>query len=87
MKNAVFRYVTPCGSCMSRGLGGIYHFHHQGDKNRRTKNKLFRLLVTANIVLIPPILVILMMEAICTSKSSVLTKAKRHNFPENYVLN
>jgi hypothetical protein len=42
MKNAVFWNVTPCGSCKKRRFGGAYRFHHQGDKNRRAKNKLAR---------------------------------------------
>jgi hypothetical protein len=34
MKNGVFYYVTPCGSCKNRRFGGTYRLHHQGDKNR-----------------------------------------------------
>jgi hypothetical protein len=37
-KNAVFWDVTPCDSCKNRCLGGTYHIHHQGDKNRLDRN-------------------------------------------------
>jgi hypothetical protein len=31
-KNAVFWYVTPCGSYNNRCFGGTKCLHHQGDK-------------------------------------------------------
>jgi hypothetical protein len=45
-----------------------------------------RLLVTASVVPSSPILVILMMEAISSSETSVLTRATRHNIQENTTL-
>jgi hypothetical protein len=86
MKNAIFWDVTPCGCCKNRCLGEMYRLHHQGDKNRRARNNVSsnqqpthgakkycvsRLLVTANAVPSPTILVTLMMEAIRSSETSV----------------
>jgi hypothetical protein len=73
MKNAVFWDVTPRGSCKNRCFGGYLH-------------SVRRLLVTANVVTSSPILVTLMMEALPSCHTSVLTRTTRRNITENSVL-
>jgi hypothetical protein len=47
---------------------------------------VLRLLVAANVVLSSPILVTLMMEAILSSETSIITRATRRNIPEESLL-
>jgi hypothetical protein len=62
--------------------------HHHGYKNQRRFLRSMRLLlVTANIVCSSPILVTLMIEAIHSSDTWVLTRATRHDVPEDAILN
>jgi hypothetical protein len=48
--------------------------------------RVLRLLVTTNVVPRPPILVALMMEAIRSSETWVLTRTKGINIPEDAIL-
>jgi hypothetical protein len=40
MRKAVFWDVRLCACCKNPCLGGTYRLHHQGDKNRRARNKM-----------------------------------------------
>jgi hypothetical protein len=93
MKNVVFWDVKPCGSCKNGRFGGTNHFHHHGEKNRRARTTLtlllrsvVRLLATANIVSSSPILVTLMMGALHSTETSVLTRTTRRNIAEDGIL-
>jgi hypothetical protein len=77
MKNAVFRDMTPCGSCKNRRFRGTYRLHHLCEKNyHRASNK-----VTNTISAFHPddggakFLL-----------TSVLTRATRRNIPEDAIL-
>jgi hypothetical protein len=65
MKTAVFWDVRPCSSCKNRRFGGTYHLHRC----------VLRLLATATVVPSSPILVTLIMDAMRSSETSVLTRA------------
>jgi hypothetical protein len=97
MKNTVFCDVTPRGSCKNRRLEGTYRPRHKmtriGERGTtlavssdRSHLSVLRLLVTANVVPSSPTRVILMMEAMCSTETLVLTRATRRPIPEDGIL-
>jgi hypothetical protein len=56
-------------------------------RTKVSKYFVLRLLATANVVPSSPILVTLMMESICSSETSALTRATWRNIPEVGILN
>jgi hypothetical protein len=92
-KNAVFWEVKPCSSFKNRHFGGTCHLHHQGD-NRQARSNIISnwqpkqavRKVTANVVPSSSIRVTLMMEAIRSSETPVLTRATEYKIPEDGIL-
>jgi hypothetical protein len=95
IKNAVYSDVTPCGSCKSQRFGGKYRLHLQDDKIRRAKNNVScnwqpkhaaKKIKPTNVVPSSPILVTLMMGAIYSLESPVLTRTTRRDIPVDGIL-
>jgi hypothetical protein len=89
MQNAVFWDVKPCGCCSNRRFGGTSRLHHKCDRRQRA-TKCFRnvrsLLLTANVVPSSAILVTLMLEAICSSETLVVTRATQSHVPKDGIM-
>jgi hypothetical protein len=85
MKNGVFWDVTPCGSCKNRRFEGTYRLHYQGEK-RVFLRSVLQFLVTAYIVPRWPNVFTLMIEEIHSSETSVIKRAIRRDFPEDFIV-
>jgi hypothetical protein len=88
MKTVVFWDVMPSGSYKDQSFTGGYRLRHRDDKNWRARinvRSVIWLLVTANVPS-RPILVSLMTEAIHSSETSILIKAKCHLISEDDIL-
>jgi hypothetical protein len=73
---------------MNRRFERTYRVHYEGDKNRRPRNKVSRVLqflVAANVIPTSPILVTLVIEAIRSSETSVLKTRTRRSIPEDSI--
>jgi hypothetical protein len=78
---------TPYDSSKNRRFAETYSLHHHGDKNIILFLRCVLLLVViADVVPRSPILVTLMMDAIYSSQTSVLTRATWRNIPEDDIL-
>jgi hypothetical protein len=93
MKNTLFLDVTPCGSCKNRSweerMPSMIRMIRIGEL--RTTSAVGRIGSTLHAsqrasVASSPILVILIMDAICSSETSVLTRATRRNIPAGGIL-
>jgi hypothetical protein len=85
LKNAVFWDVTSCDSCNKRHFGGTLRLHYQGYVEVCLCS-VHRLLVAANVVSSSPILLTLIPKAVSSFETLVLTRATRHNIPEDGIL-
>jgi hypothetical protein len=85
MKNVVFWDVTPCSSFKNRRFGGTY-LHHLGAKESVYLCTVFWLLLTTNVVSSSLSLSTLMIVAMHSSATSVLTWATRRYVPDNGIL-
>jgi hypothetical protein len=81
MKNAVFCYVTPFGTCKRGSFGGTYRLHLLGDKNGRAWNNIISIYEPKHAQK-----KYLITEAINFSEMSVLTRVTRRNIPEDGIL-
>jgi hypothetical protein len=79
----MLRYVT----CKNRRFAGTYRLRHHGKRIGELGflRRVRRFLAAANNVPSWPILVTMMMEAISSSETSVLTSVTRRNIPEDGI--
>jgi hypothetical protein len=86
MKNALLWDVMPRGNCKNRHFGGTHRLHHQGDKNRLSRNASSNKQLTHSAKIYYVRMITMMLEALLSSETPVLTRAAHRNILDDRIL-